>query len=517
MNEDNFSKEIITINNGIKNFIYNKNELPFYNYEDLPTNLNYNYYTEKMFPNCHLGQRKLLLTEIEFYNKCVDFSNNYNLIIYAGSASCEHLPVILKLFPTLKFILIDPFYHSIDADFEYIYQNIEVVGKYNHQHFMKQLSNKNMDDRDRHLKKTTEKLLKVSFACNSNKDKKYNVLDIDDKKHIEDMKRFMNSFNEDRMNIIDYIFNSNKRVFIIQDYMTIKLTELLKNYIYKISTQKPDIYFLTDIRTVLYGDLGASDIDILWNSALQIIFLKGLGPKFSMLKFRTPFFINQNKVKQIAEDNSGKYDFIKNDLNFVKINYKIDLLKNYLQNKFLYFKKDFIYVQPWAPSNSAESRLFVSRENIDANFIEYSSVEWENKFYFFNIIRFFKFFPLFYEKIKDVKGLFYDGCQDCAREIMIITDYILNNSNNNNNKNNKKNNFGYNLEVLANALENKNVQDKLREIYELENKFLFYDLYKKNYKCKHHGYMDSQRNYIKFMYNQKIIKVFKDNKIFIEK
>ena len=512
MNDD-LSKEIININNGIKNFIYNNNQLPFYNYIDLPSNLKYDFKTENMFPNCHLGQRKLLLTEIEFYNKCINFSNKHNLVIYAGSASCEHIPVILKLFPTLKFILIDPYYHSIDADFEYIYQNIDGIGKYNHQYFIKLLNiknNKNMESRDEHLKKTTEKLLKVQFCCDIHKNNKYNVLNISNNKHINDMKRFLNNFSEERLNLIDYIFNSNKRVFIIQDYMTIKLTEILHNYIYKISNIKTNIYFLTDIRTVLYGDLGASDIDILWNSALQIIFLKGLMPEFSMLKFRTPFFINQDKVKQIFDDNSGKYDFIKNDINFVKINYKIDLIKNYLQNKFLYFNQDFIYVQPWAPSNSAESRLFVSRKNIDATFIEYSFREWENKFYFFNIIRFFKFFPLFYEKIKNVKGLFYDGCQDCAREIMIITDYLLN-------KQSHKNNFGYNLEVLANALEKKEIQDKLRQIYELENKYLFYDLHNKNYKCKNHGFMNLQRNYIKFKYNNKIIKVYKDNKIFIEK
>ena len=36
-------------------------------------------------------------TQIEFYNKCVDFNEEHNIVIYGGSASCEHLPVILEM------------------------------------------------------------------------------------------------------------------------------------------------------------------------------------------------------------------------------------------------------------------------------------------------------------------------------------------------------------------------------------------------------------------------------------
>jgi hypothetical protein len=66
---------------------------------------------------CHWGQRKLLFSEIEFFNKVqinsnIDLTQNYQLppfyVVYVGSAVGFHIPVLLELFPTLRFILYDP-------------------------------------------------------------------------------------------------------------------------------------------------------------------------------------------------------------------------------------------------------------------------------------------------------------------------------------------------------------------------------------------------------------------------
>ena len=53
----------------------------------------------------HWGQRKLLLTEIEFLTKYAE--NNSYLVVYAGAAPGVHIPFLSSLFPNLAFVLID--------------------------------------------------------------------------------------------------------------------------------------------------------------------------------------------------------------------------------------------------------------------------------------------------------------------------------------------------------------------------------------------------------------------------
>jgi hypothetical protein len=58
----------------------------------------------------HWGQRKLLLSEIQFLTKYYDlFDNNKKkYVLYVGAAHGIHIPVLSKLFPELNFILYDP-------------------------------------------------------------------------------------------------------------------------------------------------------------------------------------------------------------------------------------------------------------------------------------------------------------------------------------------------------------------------------------------------------------------------
>lgn len=53
----------------------------------------------------HWGQRKLLLSEIEFLTM---YSDRDRPLVYAGAAPGTHMPVLAKMFPTQKFILVDP-------------------------------------------------------------------------------------------------------------------------------------------------------------------------------------------------------------------------------------------------------------------------------------------------------------------------------------------------------------------------------------------------------------------------
>lgn len=67
----------------------------------------------------HFGQRKLLLSEVEFFTGIITVEEGEAegktasplkppLVVYAGAANGQHLPFLFSLFPKHKFVLIDP-------------------------------------------------------------------------------------------------------------------------------------------------------------------------------------------------------------------------------------------------------------------------------------------------------------------------------------------------------------------------------------------------------------------------
>lgn len=78
----------------------------------------------------HWGQRKLLLSEIEFLTlyigndrKCEKDSRD--MVIYAGAAGGDHIPFLSNLFSHVKFILIDPAKFNIKES-----KNIKIINDY---------------------------------------------------------------------------------------------------------------------------------------------------------------------------------------------------------------------------------------------------------------------------------------------------------------------------------------------------------------------------------------------------
>ena len=81
-------------------------------------------YTKKCFTTEHWGQRKLLLTEIEFLTK-YGRDEKYT-VVYAGAAPGSHLTLLGSLFPDLDFVLIDDKEFSIKPS-----QNVQIrTGKF---------------------------------------------------------------------------------------------------------------------------------------------------------------------------------------------------------------------------------------------------------------------------------------------------------------------------------------------------------------------------------------------------
>lgn len=219
------------------------------------------------FTNCHLGQRKLLLNEILFYTKYLP--DKPSTIIYSGSASGEHTPSILEMFPKARIIMIDPFFHLMTYDYVYIYKK----------------GHGNKKDIEIMINKKDKRSSTITNYVNMLKTKKCLDGEVYDAWDTEDFGSIEN---------INMINSYDAKVFVIQDYMSKELAELLKGY--------GDIY-ISDIRTVWFNDYMGSPtaIDILHNSALQLnvfhIFEIPCHLKFVMPSFRD----EDTSVKRINE------------------------------------------------------------------------------------------------------------------------------------------------------------------------------------------------------------------------
>lgn len=409
--EFNYNKDKVDdIITKIKNNILNKDTKLPVTYEDLREDLEYSELKGDEYnivnTNCHVGQRKLLLNEIQFYQYYLPKDRDV-IVVYAGSADGHHTPMILDMFPKIKLLLIDPNYHDIARRTTYVYQNTDIVSR----ETSKRFNILNMKAKNRGFRYTLDN---TEFTDGKRRD----VLnyDKDEMRKVKD-----NFFSKDYIDLVKKIKQSDCRVFIIQDYFTADLAEYIK-----LSFGTEPIYFLSDIRTRIFDDV-PNDLDVVWNYALQVSFLKVLKPEYSMLKFRPYFMIDlesdvvQNYLNGSSDD---RYAMVRKDIERAKKDSGIDLFNDYLNRKCTYFQCDKIYLQPWAPRSSTEARMIIAKHNIDADFINYDFKEWENRFYSFN--RWRSFLPLnpFYDSIKDNNNLKYDRCADCGLEIAIIMSYV---------------------------------------------------------------------------------------------
>jgi hypothetical protein len=57
------------------------------------------------YRNHHAGQRKLLMSEVDFLS---NYARKGDTIVYAGAAPGTHIPFLASLFPDIQFILVDP-------------------------------------------------------------------------------------------------------------------------------------------------------------------------------------------------------------------------------------------------------------------------------------------------------------------------------------------------------------------------------------------------------------------------
>ena len=204
---------------------------PYYAVEvsELPRLQRYNTVDMKIpVDNCHIGQRKLLLTEIQFLT-----NKKSGVVVYAGSAPGNHIPVLLKIFPNkFKWILIDPNFHYFKGNKEYLYQNPEAI-----------------------TSTYPKKDMMEYFPAMQTK------INISKNKSQLSMKRFYD-LPDDWLK--PRLTKAKDTVYIIQDY----ISDTLAHKLHDLGVQ--DCYYISDLRTTFFDKDGPTDGDMLLNDYLNI-------------------------------------------------------------------------------------------------------------------------------------------------------------------------------------------------------------------------------------------------------
>ena len=341
----------------------------------------------------HNGQFKLLLTEIQFLTQFLNYKNDKAYVVYAGSAPSHKLGILQAMFPNVVFILVDPREHYIK------YVSCDHMAE-------TQYSPNNID---RHL------YFKIADGNEFNlPSRRINVYNPDkpNQEHIvsRELSYKARPLDSNLANII--ISKPNISVFIIEDF----LTEELCNFLAPLGEKTP-LYFISDIRTSEDNAEAPSNIDIIWNSAQQINWVRELKPKFYMLKFHPPYPSSSKEIKQGLLE-LGKRPMAMEDIQ--KCIDLIDFIADYENGQFNYLAHDHLYIQAFAPLNSTEVRLVGHSLEIAS----YDLTEFEEKMRYYNVFH----RPLgnhsenlYYEN----RSIGIDRCGDCAITCKILNEYVF--------------------------------------------------------------------------------------------
>jgi Poly A polymerase regulatory subunit len=321
--------------------------------DQLDSSLPYN--TQQLYTSAyHIGQRKLILNEIQFLSK----ATNNGIVIYAGSAPSNKGAFLAHLFPRLRFIFIDPNKFDIVP-----YGEIEIT------HTAATNDTSPADLADEMLGAIVH-----SHICTANVYMTGGIA-------AEFGQRFAKGMFEE-LNIPGFASPIN-------------------------------LYFISDIRTNI-DDSFPTTFDLMWNSAQHINWVTKLSPTASMLKFRTPYF-NETDEQLLEFEAKSQEEPFKGDFDAAA---PYANLRTFTSRTFNYFDGE-IFIQPWAPISSTESRLVFEGIPLART---YDPSDYENKFFYYNkILRAYQY----YNNPNADKNLGFDHCADCALENQIWTEYCL--------------------------------------------------------------------------------------------
>jgi hypothetical protein len=424
---------------------------------DIRKGLSYNTYRRFLKFNCHIGQRKLLLNEIEFLTRYA--KGGPSIMCYVGAAPCEHLTILLAMFPEMRFLLVDPNFCIIDTPHQcYVYQNPDIISQ-SARGIVQTYA------RGHTHQKRGVNYLQIMPLLGA--DGVHNMLlrDVESAAYQKDhMDRTFGSGFSSLAHAINQPHQST-RIFIIQDYMSIDLANMLAGVL------KGQVFFASDLRTNLFGP-NPLDLDILLNDLLQMSVIDIMRPVMSMLKFHPPFFGKDDPTRELLLSSDALESL---RVKFPQIAYVTsvcgyDPVAAYLSGKYYQFKAKDVLIQPWAPPGSSEARLVITKASISRKILEeYLADDWENRCMTVRMLRTYKPFDLFEKELRDgLSKLRYDQCFDCTLELSILSEY---------------------LEASKKILR-KGTQPSLAKLIQSINKKLRYNLATNlSSKCSIHGFM----------------------------
>lgn len=353
-----------------------KNQKPIITYDEIEGSMKYTS-DEYYVPIIHNGQAKLFLSELK---DSIDIFSKYgenSIIIYAGSSPSNKIYMLHELFPTFKFILIDPSETHIYIDYT------------------------DFSNRISHYKKDTNNIIYFRSLLDNKYDKNglkmITYLSEDGPKRIN-----RDLYTQDKHTpidkAIDFITKSNYKIFIFEDFMNCELAKSL--------SVLPNIHFWSDIRTnSKFGD-HVTDVDLLWNLAQQYNWVKELKPSTFMLKFRCPFHdVNHDIVKrELTDENKIYYNDIK------LADPDLHLIENYDNPNKLTYLKGIIEIQQYQGKSSTETRL----KGNTIELFDYNPIEFENKFMYYNKVSRWITHRVNKYVNERTKKFGYCHCNDCA-------------------------------------------------------------------------------------------------------
>lgn len=365
----------------------------------------------------HIGQRKLLICEIQHLTAKLDSHEEEAVVIYAGSAPGNHAWYLHLLFPNLKFVYVDPneFFlyineysntqympNNVESD-KYVYLSYAENPKYN-ENFLVNKSIKYYNSKTNKLDFILNKMPVRKGFNQKRRNKQYEIHN-----------RISPVASQESF---DYVFNSNHAFYFCEEFFTTEVARKLRNSIDKYVTGKPNkktgkdmkVIFWSDIRSVLHEER-PSNLDLMWNNAMTYSWVRVIEPDFAMLKFHLLY----------PKDETLDFNVLREHFDEAK-QLGFDFEEQFNETgEFSYFDGE-IYLQAWNLPKGSESRLWLDKQTIvDNKMVVWPFIHYDESFAFYNkMVR----FGIFHRNENAQREIGFDYCNDCAIENVVLTEYI---------------------------------------------------------------------------------------------
>lgn len=385
---------------------------PITTFAEIPEQIKYK---EKMGLNVnrnHIGQRKLLLSEIDFLNRVQNKDKPFR-VIYVGSSPGMHIGLLLEQYPQMRIITVDPSQLTIYIPTGWTPNSGTVRGgdvdpRYTQHSYPDLALYFSATDTSMYPLESGDIGRNINFY--NAEDDTDNFVDLDIP---SEWTKFKEN-NSDMQKVGDKIIAKIKR----DEYRVYNFGQLFDYELSKVLTAENlddmPLYFWSDIRTrdidKSAGDQGVKEFEsaVLVNLAMQIEWVLRCKANEAMIKMRLPF------IKDIDLSMQDKKSDMRDVCTRLRDEYGYDLCGD--MNNFTLPAGD-IRLQTRVGGKSTEARLIIKRETIEAgDKMKINFEEYENKFVFLNyVVR-----PCYFHKNEYAGKMYLCHCWDCTIEGKIL-------------------------------------------------------------------------------------------------